>query len=177
MYSTFVFPHGNCVILRHCIKWRNHSRLIRQERESGSVTLCCRTDIRQAATRLGFEPSASHSYVEDRFMEIVNGDDTFVHGSGILRCGALSLDECLSTFRTVLISSPSASTIYVTLEDVDITMRRKRREILIQWHDVTSQNTIILSNTAVRDWLTSVLDVMHVCTLCVGRVSGGSVVC
>ena len=40
MYSAFVFPLGNCVILRHCIKWRNHSRLRRQERASCSVILC-----------------------------------------------------------------------------------------------------------------------------------------
>jgi hypothetical protein len=63
-------------------------------------------------------------FTESGLTETVNGDETSVHGSGILWCDAVSLDECLSTFRTVVMPSSSGSTIHVTHEDVHITTLR-----------------------------------------------------
>ena len=193
MYSAFVFPLADCVILRHCIKWRSHSSLRRQKRASCSVPLCCHCVCEEAhkemhmtipvlkkgcylsgfrtlrLTLLGWGP---HSFTEPRFTETVNGDDSYVHGSGILWCDVISLDECLSTFRTVVIPSSSGPTIHVTHEDVDITTLRKWREI----HGVTFQKTRILSNNAVRTCLHIFVGCLAgVCTLCVGIMTPGSI--
>ena len=102
-------------------------------------------------------------FTESRFWETVNGDGSSVHGSGILWCDAVSLGECLSTFRTVVIPSSSGSTIHVTHEHADITTLRN----VGKYTASHSRRPESLTTPLWEPVYMSVLDVLQVSVHCV----------
>jgi len=191
MHSAFVFPLGNCVILRHCIKWRNNSRLRSQETASCSLTLCCQcvceqahreiwrhSSFRKAATRLGFEPCTSLFTLRAalfRWIPLYGNCKWWWQFCSWF--GSSVMWRCIARWVPVGVSSGCSTFIFRVNNPRDSWRcihydASKRREI----HGVTLQKTRILSNTAVRTCLHGCVGCLAgVCTLYVGRMTAGSI--